>query len=173
MLTIILGVILMILVIIYKRATRHYGYLESLGIPVIKPYLCFGSTPLNYHQLNFHSLDLEWYHKLKKPKAWGWYEGSLPTIAVMDPGMIKAIIAKEFDSFRSHQSPSQTIFEDKYLNLFDMQGDDKWKTIRKLLSPTFTSGKLKRMISPIAEQGDKFISHLQARVEVAGGDSNR
>ena len=49
-----LGVVLMLLVIAYKRATRYYGTLESLGIPVVKPFLCFGSVPVNYHEVKFH-----------------------------------------------------------------------------------------------------------------------
>ena len=172
MLTIILVIVIVILAIIYKRATRHYGYLESLGIPVIKPYLCFGSTPLNYHEIAFHNLDLEWYHKLGKPKVWGWYEGSLPTIATMDPSMLKAIIVKEFDSFRLRGHPSQFVVDDKYYTL-DLSSGDKWKHLRKFLSPTFTSGKLKGMVAPIELQADKFITHLQAKVEAAAGDSNR
>ena len=172
MLTIILGVVVVVLAIIYRRATRHYGYLESLGIPVIKPYLCFGSAPPNYYKTIMHNLDSEWYHKLGKPKVWGWYEGSLPTIATMDPGMLKAIIVKEFDSFRLRFDPSQNIVDDKYCTL-DISFGDQWKHLRKCLSPTFTSGKLKGMVALIEQHADTFIEHLQAKVEAEAGGSNR
>ena len=159
----ILGMVLVLLVIAYKRATRHYGYLESLGIPVVKPFLCFGSTPTNYHEIDFHELDMKWYRELGKPKTWGYYEGHMPTISTMDPNMIKSIFVKNFDAFRERLTPSLKI-PHKYLTL-DMTAGEEWKSLRKFLSPTFTSGRLKRMVQPIENQVDKLISHIRGRME--------
>ena len=163
MLTIILGLVLVLLVIAYKRATRYYGYLESLGIPVVKPFLCFGSTPINYHDILFHELDMKWYHELGKPKVMGYYEGHMPTISTMDPTMIKNILVKQFDAFRERITPSFKL-PHKYLTL-DISGGEQWKSLRKFLSATFTSGKLKGMVQPIEHQVDKLINHIRGRME--------
>ena len=171
MFTIILSLILVLILIAYKRATRHYGCLESLGIPVVKPFLCFGSTPLNYHETLFHKLDMKWYNDLGKPAAWGYYEGSLPSISVMDPGMIKSILVKHFDSFRDRVASDFKV-ENKFLTL-DIAGGEEWKSLRKFLSVTFSSGKLKAMVHPIEKQVDKLISHLTVRVNEADGISKR
>ena len=163
MISVILSVILVLLVLAYRRATRHYGYLESLGIPVVKPFLCFGSTPISYHEFWFHDLDTKWYIELGKPRAWGFYEGSMPTIATMDSSILKGILVKEFDAFRDRLTPNFKM-DDKYLTL-DISGGEQWKSLRKFLSPTFTSGKLKGMIEPIEKLVDKLIDHIRGRME--------
>ena len=158
----VLGVVLVILVIAYKRATRFYGTLESLGIPVVKPFLCFGSVPVNYHQVKFHELDMKWYQELGKPKVWGYYEGHMPTLAVVDHTMLKSILVKQFDSFRERMTPNFEI-PHKYLSL-DAAGGEQWKSQRKFLSSTFTSGRLKGMVQPIEDQVDQLILHISARL---------
>ena len=163
---ILLAIILVILVVAYRRATRYYGTLETLGIPVVKPFLCFGSYPLNYHEIKFHELDMQWYHELGKPKAWGYYEGHVPTITVTDPAMLKDILVKQFDAFRNRFT---TNFEvpSKYLSL-DSSGGKEWKPLRKFLSSTFTSGKIKGMVQPIEHQVDRLLEHIRGHF----GDSN-
>ena len=92
---ILLALILVVLAIAYKKATRHYGSLEELGIPVVKPFLCFGSIPVNIHETSLHELDMQWYNDLGKPKAYGYYEGHLPTIVIADPALLKNILVKQ------------------------------------------------------------------------------
>ena len=164
---ILLAIILVILAIAYKRATRYYGSLETLGIPVVKPFLCFGSIPMNIHDISLHELDMQWYNELGKPKAFGYYEGHLPTIVVMDPALLKSIFVKQFDSFRNRLTPNFKV-PSKYLSL-DSSGVDEWKPLRKFLSPTFTTGKLKGMIQPMEHEVDQLIAHLRGRF----GESNR
>jgi cytochrome P450 len=36
-----------------------------------------------------------------------------------------------------------------------------WKSLRKNMSPTFTSGKLKGMLEPISGVVDKFLEHVE------------
>ena len=164
---ILVAVILVILVIAYRKATRYYGSLEKLGIPVVKPFLCFGSFPINYHEIKFHELDMKWYQELGKPKAWGYYEGHIPAIVIADPKMLKHVLVKQFDAFRNRFPPTFKVPE-KYLSL-DSSGDEEWKPLRKFLSATFTSGKIKRMVQPIEHHVDMMIDHIRG----AFGESKR
>ena len=158
----LLGALLVLLVILYRRATRHYGTLEELGIPVVKPFLCFGSTPVNYHQLKFHELHMKWYHELGKPKVWGYYEGSKPTLAVIDPSIIKNVFVKQFDSFRERINP-QFVIPHKFLHLVVSSGEE-WKSLRKFLSSTFTTGRIKKMVQPIEHQVDQLIHLVRGKI---------
>ena len=46
-----------------------------------------------------------------------------------------------------------------------MSRGEVWRSLRKILSPTFTSGKLKSMLEPIEETVDNLIKHLGTLAE--------
>ena len=91
--------LLTLLLLLYKRATRHYGYLESLGIPVVAPTLCFGSGPFAYHNVLWHENPAS----ILKGGVMtaGKYEGSTPAIYTVDPEVLKEVLVTQFNSFRS------------------------------------------------------------------------
>jgi cytochrome P450 family 6 len=43
----------------------------------------------------------------------------------------------------------------------DASRGEIWRSLRKILSPTFTSGKLKSMLEPIDEVADNLVKHLE------------
>ena len=61
--------------LIYKRVTRHYGYLESLGIPVVAPRMGLGSPPFALHSVKHHEHPGTF---LKDNLTAGSYMGSMP-----------------------------------------------------------------------------------------------
>ncbi|CAG2182233.1 unnamed protein product [Oppiella nova] len=46
-----------------------------------------------------------------------------------------------------------------------MKGDDEWKRIRSIVSPTFTTGKLKAMMAHISDIADQFVTNLGVYAE--------
>ncbi|XP_073499214.1 cytochrome P450 3A29-like isoform X2 [Phyllobates terribilis] len=92
-----------------------------------------------------------------------FFDGRQPVLAVMDPAIIKSILVKE----------CYTIFTNR--RNFGLNGplesavsnavDDQWKRIRTVLSPTFTSGKLKQMFPIIKQYGDLLVKNIQKKVD--------
>jgi cytochrome P450 len=89
-------------------------------------------------------LELDQHKRLGK--LYGLYDGLLgtnPTLVCGHPEVLKQITIKHFDSFTNRRRPA-TWKAIRYRALTYMR-DDEWKNLRKILAPTFTSNKLKKM----------------------------
>ena len=90
------------------------------------------------------------------------FSGSIPYINTIDPDIIKEVYVKNFEVFGDMvDNPN---YDDKMKTIDLAQGSD-WKNIRKVLSPTFTSGKLKGMLEPMTDVGNKAMKHLDKLIE--------
>ncbi|CAB1344098.1 unnamed protein product [Coregonus sp. 'balchen'] len=89
--------------------------------------------------VGFTNFDTECFQKYGR--IWGIYDGRQPVLCIMDKSMIKTILIKEcYNIFTNRRN--------FHLNgeLFDALSfaeDDTWRRIRSVLSPSFTSGRLK------------------------------
>ncbi|XP_053327354.1 cytochrome P450 3A8-like [Spea bombifrons] len=151
-----------ILLILFLALLAIYGiwpyrFFKKYGIPGPKP-LPFIGTFLENKQGVFE-FDMECFKKYGN--IWGFYDGRKPILAVMDPVIIKAILVKE----------CYTVFTNR--RNFGLNGplnsavsiaeDEQWKRIRTVLSPTFTSGKLKKMFPLIKHYGDLLVQNIQKK----------
>ena len=57
LLSILIGLLSIIIIGIIWKVTKNYGTLETLEIPLMKPFLCFGSPPFDWHNVSWH----EWF----------------------------------------------------------------------------------------------------------------
>jgi len=122
---------------------------------MIKPTFLFGSGPWNLHQINFTELDME-RHRMYG-KVYGFYDMSTPWLSIADPDILKKILVKSFDNFSSHQFASS---DQKHRTLEQANGQE-WKDLRKGLSPTFTSSKIKGMLDLLDGGVNQMIDHLE------------
>nr|AKH03525.1 cytochrome P450 3027E1 [Paracyclopina nana] len=156
----LLCIVALLILLFIWHSTKSYGRLESLGIPVIKPFLCFGSPPLDWHNVRWY----DWYRMQheKLGHTFGHYIGTFPVISTINPDFIKAVYVKNFEEFGDMVDNANLKDIMKTIDL--AQGED-WKNLRKILSPTFTSGKLKKMIDPMSEVSAKAIENLKKLVK--------
>ena len=155
-LTILLGLICISFLYIIKILTSTRGIVESFGIPYVKPFLIFGSPPFMFHKF---VLSEYFFNQCKKlGRTWAYYNGQRPTIVTYDPEFIKEVTVKQFDNFSDTFDLPPSV-PDNQITLSLATGD-KWRALRKILSPTFTTGKLKGMLEPIDELADRTIKYL-------------
>ncbi|XP_009888357.1 PREDICTED: cytochrome P450 3A24-like [Charadrius vociferus] len=131
---------------------------KKLGIPGPQPLPFFG-TFLEYRHgvLNFDQMCFEKYGKI-----WGIFDGRQPVLAVLDPTLIKHILVKEcYTVFTNRRNFGLNGILESALNVAE---DEKWKRIRNVLSPTFTSGKLKEMFPVITDYGEKLVKNIEKKV---------
>ena len=95
-------------------------------------------------------------------RVYGGYAITGKYLIVNEPDLIKEIFVKSFNVFPQHKliNISQSPKLDNML--FFMPGNDNWKRVRSIITPAFTSGKLKAMMSQISDITDNFVTHLEA-----------
>ncbi|XP_028644431.1 cytochrome P450 3A25 isoform X2 [Grammomys surdaster] len=147
------------LVLFYIYGTYSHGLFKKLGIPGPKPLPLFG-TIFNYAG-GMWKFDDDCYKKYGK--IWGFYDGPQPMLAIMDPEIIKLVLVKECYSVFTNRRPFGPVgFMKKAITISE---DEEWKRLRTLLSPTFTSGKLKEMFPIMKQYGDILVRNLRQEEE--------
>ena len=102
-------------------------------------------------------------------KLTGIYEGIKAVLLTTDPDVIKEVFIKNGHIFIDRQG-SGTGDKIQRLNLVNKKGED-WKADRRIMSPTFTSGKMKSMFALMLECYKKLDDEL-ARVERRGDEAD-
>ena len=79
-----------------------------------------------------------------------FYLGIKPIIVTEDLDIIKSIMVKNFDSFINRSYVPPLLKRGKVRGLLQLR-DEQWRRVRRILTPTFSSKKL-RMMSPLIEE---------------------
>ncbi|XP_054712374.1 cytochrome P450 3A8-like [Uloborus diversus] len=151
--TLILGVVIFLFYCWYS--TRDYQYWKVRNIPFVKPLPILGSLLETFGQ-SLHFVEVDRYKKYGK--IYGHFEGSKPAISIADPALLRNILVKDFHVFpdrRAFTTGEPTID----LNVATVSGED-WKRIRSIITPTFTTGKIKKMISIFRDCSQVCVNHF-------------
>jgi cytochrome P450 family 9 len=90
------------------------------------------------------------------------------SLIVKDPAMIKKITIKDFEHFMNHDNhnvETDRLFSKSVLIL----RNQKWKDMRTMLSPIYTSSKMKYMYGLLTECMDEFIAINEDKAKTNGG----
>uniref|UniRef100_H9G6A7 Cytochrome P450 3A n=1 Tax=Anolis carolinensis TaxID=28377 RepID=H9G6A7_ANOCA len=152
----LLGIFLLLLML---YGIWPYNFFKKLGIPGPRP-LPFIGTFLEY---NKGVLDFDERCRQKYGKIWGFFDGRQPVMAIMDPVIIKTILVKEcYTHFTNRRDFGLNgDFDASVL----VAQDEHWKRIRTVLSPNFTSGRLKEMLPIINHYGEMLVKNVQKKGE--------
>nr|XP_008121932.1 PREDICTED: cytochrome P450 3A24 isoform X1 [Anolis carolinensis] len=152
----LLGIFLLLLML---YGIWPYNFFKKLGIPGPRP-LPFIGTFLEY---NKGVLDFDERCRQKYGKIWGFFDGREPVMAILDPVIIKTILVKEcYTHFTNRRDFG--LNGDFDSSILTVQ-DEQWKRIRTVLSPNFTSGRLKEMFPIINHYGEMLVKNIQKKVE--------
>ncbi|KAK8741858.1 hypothetical protein OTU49_002428 [Cherax quadricarinatus] len=140
----------------YSRWRHSYWSSRGVSTPPYLPFLGHIHKILSLSQSRWHYFD-EVYHKYGGSTFSGLYELFHPVLMIGDPDLLKNILVKDFDHFvdrRKFLSEEGSISNEMLINLTG----DEWKTLRGIMSPTFTSGKMRSMFPLMCEKADALVS---------------
>ena len=159
----IITTVLAVVAIIYYRATRNFDFFEKHGIPYVKPMIFLGSLwELFLKRMSFAEVVEKLYNLDPESKYVGFFEFATPVLVIRDLDLIKSIAMKNFDNFPNHRMAFEPDVEPLFSkNLFSLR-DERWRELRNMLTPAFTSSKLKSMFVLMRDcakdYGDYFAS---------------
>ncbi|KAM4632136.1 cytochrome P450 3A24-like [Discoglossus pictus] len=136
-----------------------YGFFKKIGISGPRPLPFIGTFHTNKNGI--FEADAKCFKKYGN--IWGLYDGRIPVMAIMDPAIIKTIMVKEcFSLFTNRRS---FVLNGPMESALSLAKDEQWKRIRTVLSPTFTSGKLKQMFPLMQHYGGLLVKNVQKKVD--------
>uniref|UniRef100_A0A3Q1HWC2 Cytochrome P450 3A n=2 Tax=Anabas testudineus TaxID=64144 RepID=A0A3Q1HWC2_ANATE len=148
-----------LITLIFVYAYWPYGVFKRLGVPGPKPIPFFG-TMLAYRK-GFTNFDEECFKKYGK--IWGIFDGRQAVLCITDPAMIKTILIKECYSLFTNRRNFR--LNGPLYDAVSIAEDDQWKRIRSVLSPSFTSGRLKEMFTIMKHHSANLISSMKKKAD--------
>jgi len=163
MLVEIVLVLLTLVLGLYFWITKNFGYFKANGLPEAPGTFPFGSEHMWGLMLRKTSVLAQFDDLNKKfmdEKCYGIYNFRRRDIVVKDLELAKRILIKDADHFIDRPKVNvddSKIEGDKVFNYFLTQLEgEQWKKVRTLVSPIFTSGKLKMMVPHVQKCADNL-----------------
>lgn len=158
------SLIFLFLFLWYQWRKKQLQVFRTLGIPGPEPNVFFGNF-LEFYRKGPIECQRQWIKKYGK--VLGYYCGMQPVLLTTDTKLMKNIQIKDFHKFSDRPSlfGQRVNFKDKRrVNLLSLKGS-KWKEMRSIVTPSFTTSKMKLM-SPIMNDAiDNLLENLNEKCQ--------
>lgn len=152
-----ISLLFFITALIYWLGVSEFALISHVPLPGPKPWPYVGNLIEVARYGGLHKAFVE--YAKKYGKVYKMYMGRSPMITVADPEMLKHILVKDFEKFRNRPDfmRSNPPLES---NLFAAR-DEQWKKVRSLLTPTFSSSKLREILPIIEDAANVLVGKLE------------
>lgn len=162
-----LAALLLLLIFFINKIQNINNYWKRKGVKQLPPLPLVGNFGSTLFQRT-SPVDL-WdriYNSFPNERYFGVYQFTTPMLVIKDLNLIKRIMVKDFETFPEH---SRFVPEDAdplfARNILFMKGGQKWQRLRSLLSPAFTSYKLKTMYPLMVSCAEQLVNHYETSGE--------
>ncbi|KAI4471433.1 cytochrome p450 [Holotrichia oblita] len=148
--------------VVYLYFKWLYSYWRKRNVSYITPRFLLGNLEYPWAvKRGFVGTLADAYKEFKSQgkKFGGLFVLYKPTFMPVDPAMIKRMITIDFQYFMNHGNFIDEKIDPLSANLLNLE-DEKWKTLRTKLTPTFTSGKIKVMYDEMKSCGTQMVEHI-------------
>ncbi|KAJ9581325.1 hypothetical protein L9F63_023498 [Diploptera punctata] len=159
-------VLIILITVIYIYIKHCYNHWKRKDIKYVEPHFLTGNCKgILLTSETMGDVYEHCYKQLNGEKYGGIYLMLKPQLLLRDPEIIKSFLLKDFEYFHDHAMLSDEKIDPLSGNLFMLTGH-KWKNMRVLLSPTFTSGKMKLMFETFEECAVELRDYLKESAEI-------
>ncbi|XP_023948265.2 probable cytochrome P450 6a13 [Bicyclus anynana] len=146
----LLSLVLLLTIFHYSTKGRRYWYYKK--VPYREPCPIFGNFGATLTMRQSYTKTLQFfYDKYRNEKYVGIFQARRPALLLIDVDIVKAVLSNNFSSFSDRLSVSTDTQREPLLrNLANMSGSE-WQEMRRIVTPTFSSAKMKAMFSLIAD----------------------
>ncbi|XP_032683012.1 cytochrome P450 9e2-like [Odontomachus brunneus] len=146
---------------LYYFLFKDLDRFKKYDIPHLKPLPFIGNmAPSIFRMVPISKFLQQIYNVHPEAKYVGLYDFKTPLIMLRDTELIKSIAVKNADMFQDHPTfvteEQDTLFS---RDLFSLRGD-KWRQTRSMLSPAFTSSKMKSMFKLMSDYAANFANFV-------------
>ncbi|XP_021957723.1 cytochrome P450 6a2 [Folsomia candida] len=160
MLVLLAVLVTMATLLLHMVKSRKFSYWSSRGFPTLQHKVSLRDVLAGKKYLV--DADPEYYDEIGDEKFGGFSELGLfggQTIFIKDLDLVKNILVKDFDHFSDRTGFGE--LDRRMGHSLTEMGGQEWKDMRTFLSPTFTSGKIKRMFCHFERTATKFNEHVK------------
>lgn len=157
-----LAIISILLILWYQKRKKEMTFFERLNIPGPKPHFITGNL-YEYYTEGITHCQLKWTKKYGN--ILGYYLGSKPILLVSDSDFWKMIQIKDFENFMDRDLfISDGGIPDKIgRNSLSFVNGTHWKNMRSILSPAFSTNKLKQNVPIIEDAVKVFLNFIHEK----------
>ncbi|CAG9785987.1 unnamed protein product [Diatraea saccharalis] len=163
----VLVIWLTVLVVAFTLYLKEkYSKFKRKGVNGPKPIPIIG-TGWTVYLGKEHMADylIRMYQSFPNERFYGNFELLKPLVVVRDIDLIKQITTKDFEYFLDHRSMVEPDIDPLFgRNLVTLKGQE-WKDMRSMLSPMFTSSKIRVMVPFMMEVGNQMIESLKKKIK--------
>ncbi|GFT96179.1 cytochrome P450 3A8 [Nephila pilipes] len=141
---------------LYKQWRACHDYWKKQGVPFVPGDFLLGYIGWGSIKQPLQEVESSWYNKYGR--IYGRYEGINPVLCVGELNILRRIFIKDFLSFPNRRDMK---FGDPVMDntLFVLE-DEPWKRVRNVVTPAFTTSKLKKMMVLLQTCCDNLVENL-------------
>jgi len=160
-----LAVLAVTLGYVYYFLTKDYDFWPSRGVPGPKPMLPWGQEFGPPFLTSFVDFEDWIYYKQGGKKYCGYMELHRPALYVGDLDLIRAITIKDFEHFTDRRD---LVISEDFHEMLSVVNGKKWKTTRAVMTPSFSSSKLKSMHRLCIDNAANLCKYVREEMEQKG-----
>jgi len=152
----------LIFIALYLYFTRNFNFWHKLGIPYVKPKPFVGNLKeCAFQKVNIGENLQQIYEQHSDKPYVGIFSFDKPILLIRDVELVKNILAKDFQYFIDRVISSDEKVDPLFSRVLFVIKGEIWRYWRTILTPVFTSGKMKKMFYLVDTCGKEMADCLE------------